>query len=332
MKFTCCISGLLVPVPGIENISIPASAGYYHPIFTLKTKQLYDLYYRHTRNKLSNIDSYLLFCAFLQNTGSIEWRAPATCAPNHPSTISLIQNNLAQLISVTEKTAVIRHPSFVQPKFVVDYGNGSLFQVHNWIAAWQENILDFNLNRATKRQRADLQRVENALDAKLRAGTPIKELPAVVASWAAQAADFPLHKSEQYQRVIRSCFNSSQMFNTPLPLIKEVQEYCYANIEPDSIHFSTLSEILREGASRHLNYLGGSSLALGYTLLDTKQRTVDQKEASLKNEAELLNISASAPTEEPVREDYDNNLAYLKARLAYKVATTMNKSSQELDL
>jgi hypothetical protein len=322
MDVTCAISGLRLHIPGIEGVSLPASTGYYHPIFTLPAVTLYKLYYQHTRNKLAPADSYLLFCAFLHATGQVDWQAPASCNPSDPRTTRLVQNNLAQLIAVSEKTAVIKHPSFRQPSFIVRYDNTDLEPVHNWIEAWQDNLLSFNVSRATYSQQRDLALVEGALNRKLAEGVPLEELPVVVSSWASQAAEFPPALDEQYQRVIRSCFNSSKMFNTPLTLIREVQEYCFANIEAGSVHFHTLCEILKEGASRHVDYLGGSSLALGYTLLDTAAGT--DKEGDMKTTAELATIASRATAEAPVRIDYPDNLSFLKARLAYKVATTLN--------
>ena len=329
-NITCAISGLRFSLAGMEGISIPASTGYYHPVFTLPQKTLYRLYYQHTRNQLSPIDSYLLFCAFLHQTGQIDWQAPATCNPSDARTKRLVQNNLAQLIAVYEKTSIIKHPSFKQPSFVVSYDNGSLEQVHNWILAWHENLVAFNVSRATYAQQRDLAKIEADLDQKLQAGIPLEKLPAIISSWASQTAEFPTDKDEAYQRVIRSCFNSTKMFNTPLPLIKEVQEYCFANIEPGSIHFHTLCEILKEGASRHLDYLGGSTLALGYTLLDTSA-TGGTREGDLKTVAELTTIAGTAPLEQPIESDYPTKLAYLKARLAYRVASSFN-TSKELDL
>lgn len=333
MDVTCAISGIRLHIPGLEGIPVPASVGYYHPVFTLDSKALYRIYYQHTRNKLSTQDSYLLFLAFLHATGQVDWQAPATCSPSSPRTIKLVQNNLAQLIAVSEKTAIIKHPSFKQPAFVVSYDNGSLEQVHNWIEAWQENLIRFNVSRATYAQQRELAQIEGALDAKLQQGVPLEELPSIVASWASQAAEFPADKDEQYQRIIRSCFNSSKMFNTPLLLIREVQEYCFANIEAGSVHFHTLCEILKEGAGRHVDYLGGSSLALGYTLLDTGAGTLEAaKEGDLKTQAELTTIAANAPVEPPHQKDYATNLDYLKARLAYKVATTLTTPTEGLNL
>ena len=106
------------------------------------------------------------------------------------------------------------------------------------------------------------------------------------------------------------------MFNTPLALLAEIKDYCECNIEAGSIHFHTLSKVLKEGMARHLDYLGGSSLALGYTLLPPEQATIEQTTTA----AAMAKILATAPDKEPLREDYPTSLAHLRAKLAYKVA------------
>jgi hypothetical protein len=327
-RITCAISGIRFDVSYLESVSIPHTVGYYHPVFTLSQRNLYDLYYKHTQNKLSPTDSYLLFCAFLHATKQVSWNSPASCNPNDAATKRLVQNNIAQLIEVYEKTSVIKHPSFRQPSFIVAYDNSHLQQVHNWIAAWNDNLVRWNVTRADRITQRNLAAIENLLSSKLTSGTPIDKLPAIVADWAVQAGEFPADKEAEYKKIIRSCFNSSKMFNTPLALIKEVREYCYSNIEAGSIHFHTLCDILNEGISRHVDYLGGSSLALGYTLLpSTDPRTKLAKEGELKTQAELVAIASKAPTEAPVRLDYSTDLDFLKAKLAYRIALNLQKHS-----
>jgi len=331
MDVTCSISGLRLRIAGFKGAALPANSGYFHPIFAADYNQLYSFYYRHCKNSLNPVDSYLLFLAFLNATDQVKWETPAACNPSDSRTIKLVQNNIQQLVSMTERTNAIHLPSFKQPSFIVAADNNLLQQVRNWIVAWEENLERFKKSVATSRRIAEqqyqLHRAEEALAVKLTEGTPLKELPVIVANWASQAADFPPDKAEQYKKVIRSCFNSSKMFNTPMTLIKEVQEYCYSSIEPGSIHFHTLAKILKEGADRHLDYLGGSTLALGYTLLESNASGTSQlAQAELKTQAELAAISSTAPAEKPAESDYSTKLAYLKAKLAYTVATRLNTS------
>ena len=324
-RVTCAISGIHFDVSYLETTHIPHSVGYYHPVFTIPITKLYQLYYQHTRNNLSPTDSYLLFCAFLHNTKQVDWQHPASLNPHEARTKKLIQNNLAQLIKVTEKTSIIQHPSFTQPSFVVSYDNCQLDQIGNWIIAWEENLILFNTKLADQYTRKSLQEIENRLSAMVDTGVPLDKLAGIVADWASQAAEFPHDKDDLYKKVIRSCFNSTKMFNTPLATIKEVKEFCECNIQAGSVHFHTLCEILKEGIHRHVDYLGGSPLALGYTLLPVSGTPSSRAELEVKNQAELLAIAAGAPLEPPVVSEYPDSLSFLKAKLAYRVALQVTK-------
>lgn len=321
-RVTCAISGINFHCTYMDSINLPHTRGYFHPIFALPYTSLYPIYTAHTKGQLSPKDSYLLFLAFLHGSDQIDWVHPASCNPGSDSTIALIENNIAQLVRVLEKTAIIRHPSFSQPSFKVTYENSNLYQIPNWIAAWTDNIDRFSKGQASIKEQQDLQKVENKLTSYILSGSPTKDYAAIVAKWANLAACFPYHREEEWEKVIRSCFNASKMFNTPLPLIKEIKAYCEENIEVGSIHFHTLSLVLQEGINKHIDYLGGSSLALGYTLLPSNPSY--KKGGGDKSDIELLAIAADAPLEEPVQGDYPSSLEFLKAKLAYRVASSIN--------
>lgn len=317
-RVTCAISGIRFICSYFEELSIPHTEGFIHPIFATSHKQLHYLYSSHCRGQLTSNDSYLLFMAFLHSSGKINWKYPAACNPNEIRTKQLIENNLAQLVAVLAKTDCIKVPSFVQPSFNVTYENSSLAQIPSWIKAWESNIRDFHSGRVDDRTRQALVKVEKRLTYLILSGESPERFAHVIAEWADKAAEFPEHRAEEWKKTIRSCFSINKMFNTPLPLLKEIKDYCECNIEVGSIHFHTLSQVLKEGISRHVDYLGGSSLALGYTLLPTPSG--EASEAERKNTAQLVSITSGAPTSEPQQKDYAGSLDFLRAKLAYRVA------------
>lgn len=322
-KITCAISGIRFSCDHLPLV-LGSNIGYYHPVFALPHKKLYGLYSKHCSGHLTATDSYLLFLAFLHNTGQVEWTVPAACNPTDSRTIALIENNLRQLIEVTELTGAILHPSFEQPSFKVSVDNSSLETVPNWIHAWDTNLELFKRGSAAQKYQEDLQKVENKLSYYIKSGMRQEEYVAQVASWASKAAAFPKEKHEQFTKIIRSCFNSGKMFSIPLPEIKEVKAFCEENIEAGSIHFHTLMEVLREGVSRHTDFLGMNPVALGYTLLDADTSVNDEK---------IAQIIAAAPTDTPVRGDYGSNLEYIRAKLRYKTAAihAANTATDESD-
>lgn len=330
-RITCAISGIRFNTSFLDSISIPHTVGYFHPIFAVEHKTLYHLYSKHCKGELTSNDSYLLFLAFLHSSGQVDWLHPVALNPNDSSTKRLIQNNLSQLISVLEKTGLISHPSFKQPSFNVTVDNCFLGQIPNWILAWESNILDFQQGRADIKTIRSLQEVENRLSHLILSGEKPERYAHVIASWAEQAADFPLDKTEGWKKTIRSCFSITKMFNTPLVELKEIKDFCECNIEVGSIHFHSLMNVLKEGIHRHVNYLGGSALALGYILLEVppEKDTLKHRANEAKNNAELLTLAANAPESYPIESDYPTSLAFLKAKLAYRVASSIRKEEKE---
>ncbi|PHQ81761.1 MAG: hypothetical protein COB66_01430 [Coxiella sp. (in: Bacteria)] len=323
-QVTCAISGLDFQVSAFKDLSIEYKEGYFHPIFAAPYSSLYKLYGSYTKGKLGAIDSYLLFLAFLHSSDQIEWGHPLAIDPKAPSTAKLVANNFSQLIGVLEKTALISYSSFTQPSFRVTFANCALEEIPIWIEAWQDNLESFTYSRAEERERTALAGIERKLQALILAPEIKTELYAnVVADWAHKAGEFPAAKVTLYKKTIESCFNTNKMFKTPLPLLKEIKDFCECNIDAGSIYFHTLIKVLQEGIGRHLDYLGGGSSTLGYTLLPS----LSDKTKIVESETLVAEIAKAAPSAIPERRSYGTNIDFIKAKLAYRVK--LNKDRAE---
>jgi hypothetical protein len=318
---TCAISGLNIEIPHFSDLYISQNKGYFHPIFAASHHQLLKLYNLHCRNMLTAKESYLLFLAFLNYTEQVEWKHPVVRNPNDTATIALVNNNFAQLLGVIAQTDSIKHPSFKQPSYIIHSDNAHLVQIPNWIQAWKDNISKFYSSYASARERDDLTKLENKLSKLILIGEKPENYSAIVADWAHQTAVFPYSKAEKYKKIIRTCFNSHKMFYTALADIREVKDYCETNIDADSIHFHALMSALKQGIHNHINYLGGSPLSLGYTILSSERVTDKELTNSKDTSATLINnLITNAPTKEPIESDYPDKLAFIKAKLALRVA------------
>lgn len=305
----CAISGVKIKVSNVP-MHLNESIGYYHPIFALPYKRLFGLYSKHCKGELTPTDSYLLFLAFLHATDQVSWQAPATLDPTSIQTEILIENNLRQLITVVELTHAIVNPRFKQPSYVVHKENSDLRSVHNWIRAWEDNIEAFKNNYRAIQEHDDLLRIEKKLSWYIKSGLDTIQYASIVANWAEKAAEFPEDKAEYWKKIIRSCFNMERMFSTPLSDLKELKAYVEENIEPGSIHYHTLYEIIKTGIANHSDFLGLDN-SFGFTLLPA---------SAGKGEEEIETIKLTAPETEPQRKDYSTGVEYLKARLKYRVA------------
>lgn len=327
-NITCAISGTKFEVSFLDSLNLPSSIGYYHPIFAAPQKALYNLYSAHCKGRLSKTDSYLLFLAFLHSSGLMIWDTHANLNPNNNSTTILVENNISQLISALERSNVITSSAFEQPYFRVTEDNASLQEIHLWIEALDDNIYEFYNYRADAREKESLRKVQADLSYLILSGEPPEVFAEVIAEWANKAAIFPEELRASYIKTISACFDAKKMFSTPLSLLKEVKAYCENNIEAGSIHFHTLMQVINEGIFKHIDYLGGSSTALGYTILhsltDSENGTGGAKEAAI-----LISIAATAPSAIPILQDYPDKISYLKAKLAYKVKENVQAKEAE---
>lgn len=314
----CAISGLELRIPHVP-MQLPAQAGYYHPIFTLQQRFLWRLYKQHCAGELSKEESYLLFLALLNSTDAIRWRATCGLHADMTSAVKLVERNINQLVRVINLTNQITTPAFKQPKFTVTLDTCMLGTVKNWIEAWSNNIDEFKLGRIRNKLRDSLVRTENRLTYFIRSGMEPSKYAGIVASWAAKAADFPAAYREQWIATIKKCFDKETMFRTNPDELRAIKEYCLTNIPSGSIHTHALYEQLNEGLKLHYNYLGMSSVALGYTIIDGD---------ATKNESVLAAVVASAPIDCPQPHQFSSKLEYIKAKLAYQ--TKVTKQTTEL--
>ena len=326
---TCAISGITFACEHFASLSIKVSTGYYHPIFCATREALYSIYTAHCKGDLIPTESYLLFLAFLHSSKQVDWSTHCSLDPNEPNTIRFVENNIAQLIEVIEKSECITHPEFDQPAYRVTKDSSDLTTLKGWMLAWKHNTETFVTDRRQLRKdmqiQEELQAVEDKLSVLILAGEKPEKCASTIANWADKAAMFPEDKADGFKLIIRSCFNVDKMFKTPLADIKEVKEYCELNILAGSIHFHALYEALNTGIKGHTDYLGvTSTLALGYKILPQTQVQIAPDNPNNLAVPEESNLSEPLGLP-PKREDYTTSIEHLKARLAYKVAV-LNQS------
>ena len=343
---SCAISGLTFGVSYLEDtgLHIPISAGYFHPIFAATANDRQALYSRHCKGMLSPTDSYLLFLSILHASGNVEWHSHVKLNPLAQDTIVLIETNIAKLIHAIEHSAAILHPQFYQPSFRVSEHNCDLSSISAYIEELESNVADFRYGYASQKEADALQILENRLTALVLEGTHPDKCATIIAEWANKVAQFPEDKAELYMRTIKACFSPTKMFNTPASLLHEIKAYCELHIQAGSIHFHALEEVLEKGIANHLDYLGVGLVGAAplETLADTATDfSYDYKTTgktvrhmlppvTTKNQAAIAAVIAKAPKTLPQPADYDSNLSYLQAKLAYRAARAQEAQEKGL--
>ena len=313
----CSISGLELKIPHVP-MHLKLKHGFTHPIFYLEQKHLWNYYKRHCSAELTQEESYLVFLALLNSTGSIKWRYPCMLATDLPRASQVVDKNISQLVRAISLTNQITIPSFKQPSFAVTLDTCMLPNVQHWIGAWFDNINKFRLGLHAERLHQSLVRTENMLSKMIFSGIPQEKYAGLVGAWAAKVAEFPEAKLDRWRQVISWCFDDVKMFKTSLAELKEIKEYCEMNIPSGSVHTYRLYKQLNEGIRRHSDYLGMDPRVLGYTILNSSAE---------KNELALSAIAAKATDKQPMRHEYASGFEYIKAKLAYDLAQSRNKAA-----
>lgn len=351
----CAISGVLFEVSHMPKLKLASHEGFPHPIFAASHTFLQTMYVDHCAGKLDPVDSYLTFLAILHSSGCVTWECPCTLEPKSKVAQTLIENNISQLLQVIAKTEHIRHPKFKQPRLKISPHNSTLASLPSWIKACEENLTFFYHNLSSAKERNDLVSVQNKLKECIFSYKDTSSYSRIIADWADKATGgFPVEHAEQWKKTIAGCYDSNKMIKTNIVDLHAIKDYCCSNLEIGSIYFSELMACINAGIHRHTDYLGGNLFDIGYSLVDLDsvssssdlESTKEGKSVSLlapylagqsdKVKAAEANkvvakIIQDSPAAIPKREDYNDNLSYIKAKLAFNIAGHAKKDAKKLN-
>ncbi len=326
-KILCAISGIEFTCEHVPMVL--HSRECVHPIFYLPQKKLLGLYGKWVQQELTEIDSYLLFLAFLNSTELLVWNVPAQ---RIPETKSIIANNISKLVSIITKIDAIKHPSFSLAKISINTGTKTLSNVDQWIHNWTESYTDFMDGYKKAKISEDLARKLMHREATLERliKDPQKELGTyarILALWAADAGNFPTYLVSNPITGIKTpmaeCTKEDKIFLIPKIDLQDLIEHCEENIMHGSIYAHSLMGLLKAGLNRQSNFLG-----LGDINLTTTTFQILDAETSVEDANKLLMIQ-NTPTELPRPEQYPTKLAYLRAKARYDLASSYNAGLRE---
>lgn len=322
-KILCGISGIEF---SCDHLPIYLSSREYaHPIFFMPQKKLLGLYQKYRHGELPEIDSYLLFLAYLNSTDLVEWRVPAQF---HANTASIVAQNFESLVNTVERMNRVKNPSVHFSHIAVSPDTKKLDNVDYWIASWEATYEDFTNGYVSQRLKQEIADLEERLDYLCKdANRSELQFASRLAVWADKAGSFPrfpvhigaatIPCSMYWQQIIRKCTNAESIFSIPSQDLQELLDHCEENIDAGSTYAHHLFKILREGKAKQSNFLG----------LGDFQFSIISSDTSVED-ANKLAIILNAPSSAPRRIDYPSEFKFLQAKLAYSLAQSKKEQEQ----
>ena len=328
-RILCSYSGIDLKIEHFPLYNISRES--HHPIYDLETSKLLEFTDKWVDNKLTLIDSYLLYTALFKSTGLVEFRVPAQRTEH---TCSIVAQNMLSLIRMADRidTLGIERCSEILnlPRFVISPDTKTLDNSKYWLEIWEANYKDYLTGYKTTTGVEAILRKEAKLERLIKdKQTDVSKYSALLADWAEQAAEFPTYDvldendktipmNKYWKRIISMCAKGEAIFHVPQIDLQDLIEHCEETIPHGSIHAHELMALLRSASVRKHQYLdlGDIDVTSTYRILDA--------EASVED-ANTLALIDSAPKEPPQEKAYPNKISFLKARMKYDLAVAYYK-------
>ena len=304
-----------------------------HPIFSASRKQLSALTKEWADGNLPAAESYLLYVALFNSTNRVDFRTSTTFTAD---TLSLVNSNMEELTKICEiiwETGEERVNSvFHLPYFVITSDTADLSSSGDWIAIWKQCYKDYQDSYISSTLASKIAAKEDSLEKHIKDKTKdISSYASSLALWASLAGNFPdedggedlvkivgkrMTLSEYWKSIIISCARGDTIFKYPIEDVEELIGECEEFIPQGSIYAFTLMTLLREGRDKLNSFfnLGDIDLGrngdVGFRILNADSSVED---------ANKLALIAAAPSSEPVLSQYPNKLAFLKAKMNWKL-------------
>lgn len=339
--FKCAISGLTVHCDYFP-LSLDTDAGCMHPIFCAPQRKLFSYARKWASSELTRTDSYLLFLALLRSTDRIHFRLPAI---HTERTDSIVANNMEQLLIAISRMNSVVTPAVIFPNIAITADSRSLDSARYWIQNWLDIYEEFKRGYSFAANVKKLSIREAALERMIK--SPHRDTASYageLAKWASTAANFPTYPTlvdginipicDYWEQVIIAAARK-EYFSVPKIELLDVIEHCESNIEPGSIHFHKLMEVLKDTRAYLEGFLGelNSPRINRYNILGLWSFAPDAPVGEDSTDIFTENIRAivaAAPTTEPRATEFTSKFEYLKAKIKYDTAKAAIASMNSL--
>lgn len=330
MKLFCPLSG----------VSYKTSIGYGHgkaphPVFYLPLKSLISQHLdAFCSGKLKEEEIHLFGCALLHKL-PVVWE---DTVQNSESIQKRWKNNIEKLAAICLKYDTRTEKDM--PRYHIDKRNNDLGNLKGYLESVDEAIAELSYGEDAPVPTYMTRNAEAAILRMLRGSISRAEkretFPKLMADWAASVGDFPrdiVNITENETRILGEYWKSiiQHVFTHDDPLtilsttitpgdLDELIEHCETHIEVGTIHSLALLRRLREVRNildEFRSPVSRSSLSTAKSQAISASFLNGESEA-LSNTINIDRPKIEVPSSEPLRKDYPNAAAYIRAKIAWQ--------------
>ena len=324
MKLTCSYSGVEFSVTHFGGLK----ANSVHPIFELPTKSLLSRTVDFYRQETTSAEKRLLFLALLNSSSLLVWRSHAE--PSEKIIVSYFEQ-LAKTIGWMDiyEVAAGRRTGPAFPCFVINNETKSLSNIFHWLTAWKNARIEYEGGSKRESLTQRINRRERALDKLINDSNKSTQSYAwMLAHWAADATEFPENiqvrlTTSDVPITLREYWISLLCEKNNFALVgkdlEELEEHLIDNLEHGSVYAHAVLSLVREKRGFSENKLGLTlDATASFTILDSVEQ---------ENRATIASI---APSREPARGEYANDVEFLTAKARWIIKQSMQKMEKKL--
>lgn len=300
-----------------------------HPIFFTPLKALLNRAGDWAAGRLNEKESKLLFLALFHNTELVDFRT--TAHPEH----RIVQLNMEVLLKFINWHTNISSPQLKLPRFVITPDTASLNNCRHWLEAWNDCRKNWENNYQIYTARKRVADKEAALERLIKSATRNPESYAgTLAAWAMEAGNVPKFLREYWTDLFK--LKGIAVYSARGADLEELVEHMEEHLE---VHTGT---IYAHAVLRHIRILLAKNRAginFGLGMPDEELEKLDLLEMQnnpfkiVEDDVETYNrevAASTAPLREPVKQDYPNLVAFLRAKAAWILAQKSLRVAEKL--
>lgn len=356
MKLHCTYSGIVWNAEGFPSIDKMRAWQLPHPIFSLPLHSLLSRTTDFFGGKLSAVERRLLFLALLNSSKMVEWR---TIAIPSDSLISQMFEKLVKTIGWLDLyeyyPALGRRIGPAFPRFVISSGTADLGNISHWLDAWADARGEYEAGQKREDIKEKQKRREAALIRLIsNSGRDPQTYAKLLASWAADAAEFPMSEitGPAGNRIsIReywiSLLTSTKIYEIPAADLAEIEDHLTENLDHGSSYATAVLQFVRRKRKAIASSLGLEDifteeqiLALAnspFTIIPSRPDklsiddcTDDDIESSSTEQHNIRAGAMLAPEIEPKRQDFRTHTEFLRAKARWILAKTSRPAKSSI--